>query len=270
VPELWYADSGKIVEAPVWREQGGRTVVPLEFDPAGSVFVVFRKPSAGVDPVVEVTGSRGLRLQKAASGLQTWAAANGTWTLKTRSGRSVPVKASGIPAPIVVAGPWNIAFPLKGGPRQIDMEAGSWTNNRDEDLKFFSGTATYKKSFTVPAERKAAGRRLLLDLGDVHNLARVRLNGRDLGILWKAPYVLDITAYAVAGTNRIEVEVTNTWFNRLAGDAGKPQEQRVTWAGAAGRGFGAGPVAAGSPAAPVLNPAGLIGPVRLVSEVRIS
>ncbi len=59
VPELWHADSGKIIEAPVWREQGGRTVVPLEFDPAGSVFVVFRKPSAGVDPVVEVVGAEG-------------------------------------------------------------------------------------------------------------------------------------------------------------------------------------------------------------------
>ncbi len=123
----------------------------------------------------------------------------------------------------------------------------------------------------MPAERKAAGRRLLLDLGDVQNLARVRLNGRDLGVLWKAPYVVDITAHAVAGANRIEVEVTNTWFNRLAGDAGKPQEQRVTWVGAAGRGFGAGPAGTGASAAPpALHPAGLIGPVRLVSEVRIA
>ncbi len=271
VPELWHADTGKIIEASVWREQGGRTVVPLEFDPAGSVFVVFRKPSAGADPVVEVVGAGGLRLQRAGTVLQTWAAANGTWTLRTRSGRSVPVKASGIPAPIVVAGPWNITFPLQGGPRQIDMDVGSWTNNRDEDLKYFSGTATYRKTFTVPADRKAAGRRLLLDLGDVQNVARVRLNGRDLGVLWKAPYVVDITANAAVGTNRIEVEVTNTWFNRLAGDAGKSQEHRVTWAGAAGRGFGAGPAGTGAPAAPpALHPAGLIGPVRLVSEVRIS
>jgi hypothetical protein len=271
VPELWYADTGKIIEAPVWRQQDGRTVVPLEFDPAGSVFVVFRKPSAGVDPVVEVIGAKGLRLQKAAPGLQTWAAANGKWTLKTRSGRSVPVKASGIPVPIVVPGPWNVTFPLKGGPRQIDMDVGSWTNHRDEDLKYFSGTATYKKAFTLPEDRKVAGRRLLLDLGDVQNLARVRLNGRDLGILWKAPYIVDITADVAVGTNRIEVEVTNTWFNRLAGDAGKPQEQRVTWTGAAGRGFGGGPTAAGVPATPpMLHPAGLIGPVRLVSEVRIS
>ena len=138
-------------------------------------------------------------------------------------------------------------------------------------MKYFSGTATYRKTFTVPAERMGAGRRLVLDLGDVQNLARVRLNGKDLGVLWKAPYVIDVTAAAVVGTNRIELEVTNTWFNRLAGDVGKPTEQRVTWAGAAGRGFGGGgaPGAAAAPTVPPLHPAGLIGPVRIVSEINV-
>ena len=89
IPELWYADTGQIVEAPVWREQGGRTVLPIEFDPAGSVFVVFRKASAGSDQIVGVGDAKGLRLQKTAAGLETWATANGEWTLKTKSGRSV-------------------------------------------------------------------------------------------------------------------------------------------------------------------------------------
>jgi hypothetical protein len=277
IPELWYADSGKIVDAPVWREQGGRTIVPFDFDPAGSVFIVFRRTSAGADPVVDVgqasrLPSHGLQLARTAAGLETWASANGEWTLKTKAGRALPVKASGVPAPIVLTGPWDVTFPLKGRARQLDLEAGSWANHADEDVKYFSGTATYKKTFTVPAQRKAAGQRLLLDLGDVQNLARVRLNGKDLGVLWKAPYVIDITADAVAGTNRIELEVTNTWFNRLAGDAGKPEAQRVTWSGAGGRGFGGGaPGAAGVPAAPPpLIPAGLIGPVRLVSEVKVT
>ena len=195
VPELWYADTGKIVEAPVWREQGGRTVVPLEFDPAGSVFVVFRRPSAGADPVVEVIGAQGTAAAEDRGGPRR------PGLSPTASGRSrrspaapLPVKASGVPAPIVLTGPWNVTFPVKGGPKQLDLDAGSWTNSSDEDVKYFSGTATYKKTFTVPAERKAAGRRLLLDLGDVQNLARVRLNGKDLGVLWKAPYVVDITA----------------------------------------------------------------------------
>jgi hypothetical protein len=270
IPELWHADTGRIADAPVWREQGGRTIVPLDFDPAGSVFVVFRKAATGADPVASVSGAEGLRLQRTAAGLETWASANGEWTLKTKAGRTLPVTASGIPAPMAITGPWNVTFPLKGKPKQLDLEAGSWANHSDEDVKHFSGTATYRKTFTVPAARKAAGRRLLLDLGDVQNLARVRLNGKDLGVLWKAPYVIDITADAVAGTNRIEIEVTNTWFNRLAGDVGKPPEQRQTWVGAAGRGFGAGGAAAGGPSPPPLLAAGLIGPVRVVFERRLS
>ncbi len=272
VPELWRADTGAIAEAPMWREETGRTVVPIQFDPSGSVFVVFRKPSAGADPVTDAAGAKGLRLEKAGQELQAWAGVNGTWTLKTMAGRAVPLKAAGVPAPILIKGPWAVTFALKGGPKRVEMPEGSWTGNRDADVKYFSGTATYEKTFTVPADRKAEGRRLLLDLGDVQNLARVRLNGKDLGVLWKAPYVIDITAHAAVGVNRLVIEVTNTWYNRLAGDVGKPAEQRVTWAGAAGRGFGGGlPGAAGAPAAPpALHPAGLIGPVRLVSEVRIS
>ena len=271
VPELWFADTGRIVEAPVWREQGGRTIVPLDFDPAGSVFVVFRRASAAVDPVVKVSGGRGLRLE-GRGGSADLGGSQRRVDAETRSGRSVPVKTSRVPAPIVLTGPWNVTFPVKAGPKQLELEAGSWTGSGDDDVKYLSGTATYRKTFTVPAERKTPGQRLLLDLGDVHDLARVRLNGKDLGVLWKAPYVVDVTADAVAGANRIEIEVTNTWFNRMAGDVGKPAEQRVTWAGAGGRGFGGGMPGAvgGSPAPPPLHPAGLIGPVRVVSEVRVS
>ena len=273
IPELWNPETGMIAEIAVWREQGGRTVIPMNFDPSGAVFVVFRKASAAADPVVEVAGgkpvaSQGLRIHKTATGLETWASETGEWTLKMKSGKSVPVKAT-VPAPVSLTGEWSVSFPVKGSAKQVRLQAGSWTAHSDEDVKFFSGTATYSKEFTITAAQKGAGKRLVLDLGDVQNLARVRLNGKDLGVLWKAPYVVDITAAAV-GANRLELEVTNTWANRIAGDEGKPQEQRVTWAGSAGRGRGAGPgaLAAGSP--PQLLPAGLIGPVRLVTEIKVA
>lgn len=133
-------------------------------------------------------------------------------------------------------------------------------------MKYFSGTATYKKEFTVAAAQKAAGRRLYLDLGNVQNLARVRLNGKDLGVLWKAPYAVDITASVVAGTNRLEVEVTNTWVNRLIGDAGKPEAQRTTFMAGGGMGGRGGGLSASSP----LLPAGLLGPVRIITEVKVT
>jgi hypothetical protein len=274
IPELWNPETGTVEEIAVWQEQNGRTVIPMNFDPSGAVFVVFRKASTGADPVVEVTGgkpvaSKGVRIRKTATGLETWASESGDYVMKLKSGKTVAVKAN-VPAPASVDGEWNVSFLVKNSTKQVRLKAGSWTENTDEDVKFFSGTATYGKEFTIAAAQKAAGKRLLLDLGDVQNLARVRLNGKDLGVLWKAPYVADITAAAIVGTNKLEVEVTNTWTNRIAGDEGKPQEQRVTWAGSAGRGRGggAGQLAAG--ATPQLLPAGLIGPVRIVTEVIVS
>jgi hypothetical protein len=274
IPELWNPETGTIEDMPGWREQNGRTVIPMNFDPSGAVFVVFRRASAGADPVVEVAGgkpvaSKGLRLRKTAAGLETWASETGEWTLKMKSGKIVPVKAN-VPAPVNIDGEWNVSFPVRNSTKQVRLKAGSWTENADEDVKFFSGTATYSKEVTITAAQKAAGKRLHLDLGDVQNLARVRVNGKDLGVLWKAPYAADITAASAVGANKLELEVTNTWANRIAGDEGKPQEQRVTWAGSAGRGRGAGPGQPVPGSAPQLLPAGLIGPVRLVSEVKVA
>lgn len=185
----------------------------------------------------------------------------GDWTLKTRSGRVQRVKVASVPEPLNIGGAWIVSLSVKGSAKQVELPLGSWPSQADEDVKFFSGTATYKKELNIPAALKAADHSLLLNLGDVQNLARVRLNGKDLGVLWKAPYTVDITSAAVAGTNRLEVDVTNTWVNRLIGDAGKPEDQRVTHT-AGGRGG----VSATSP----LLPAGPIGPVQIITEVKVT
>jgi hypothetical protein len=100
------------------------------------------------------------------------------------------------------------------------------------------------------------GKKLYLELGAVRNLAEVRVNGQDLGILWKPPFRVDVTRAVHTGPNHLEVKVTNLWPNRLIGDAGLPAEQRVTWTA-----FDA--YKKDSP----LLPSGLIGPVRLVPTV---
>ena len=68
-----------------------------------------------------------------------------------------------------------------------------------------------------------------LDLGDVRDFARVFVNGREVAALWAKPYRCDIAPFARKGDNEIKVEVTSTWFNRLAYDFGQPPEKRKTW-----------------------------------------
>jgi len=265
VPEFWHPDTGKIEDAPVWREENGRTIVPVEFDPAGSIFVVFRNPAKNVDQVVEVTGNGNvkanmLKLEVKDSGLEAWTRFAGEWSLETDRGKTLTVSAVDIPAPVTVEGAWDVQFPLLCGTlKETEMEPGSWIDSRDEDIKYFSGTATYKKEVVIEESLLAPGQRLLLDLGYIANLARVRVNGEVLDVVWKPPYSVDITKYAVAGSNVIKVEVTNTWKNRLVKDAGLPEDKRETWvAGSRPR--------EGSP----LLPAGLLDPVRLITEVMMT
>ena len=89
-------------------------------------------------------------------------------------------------------------------------------------MKYFSGTATYEKTFEVTADQLGKGKELYLDLGRVAVIAEVKLNGKDLGILWKPPFRVSIGDVAKVGENRLEVRVTNLWPNRLIGDEKKP------------------------------------------------
>ena len=264
IPELWHPDTGQIEDAPVWREENGRTIIPYEFDSVGSVFVMFRKPSSSIDNVVEVIGGneRGgskLKLKATESGLERWAMGNGQWTLKTKSGKSIQVNAGSVPAPENIEGDWDVTFPLLTGvKKQVKLKPVSWFDLKDEDIKYFSGTATYVKEVSFTADQLEAGHKLYLDLGDIRDLARVHINGKDLGIVWKPPYKVDITSVVVSGVNRIIIEVTNTWKNRLTKDAELPAAERQTW------------VAGGSPGADSgFLPAGLLGPVQLIREVKI-
>lgn len=111
--------------------------------------------------------------------------------------------------------------PRLGAPTRVTFgHLMSWTDHPHEGVRYCSGTATYARTIVLPS--LTAGQRLLLDLGDVREMARVRLNGTDLGVLWKQPFAVDITDAAVPGANRLEVEVTNLWPNRLIGDEQLP------------------------------------------------
>jgi hypothetical protein len=160
---------------------------------------------------------------------------------------------------VTLSGPWSVNFdPKWGGPENVLFYTlTDWTNRPEAGIKFYSGTAIYHKKFdlkTLPAKG-----RLLLDLGDVHEVASVRLNGHNLGILWTKPARVDITDAVMAKNNDLEVTVVNLWPNRLIGDESLPKESRFTETN----------MHKFSPASP-LWPSGLIGPVSLLAEESLS
>jgi hypothetical protein len=128
-----------------------------------------------------------------------------------------------------VAGGWDLSFPPKwGAPPSVHLdELISWTEHSDPGVKYFSGTATYTRQIDVP--REMIGKTLFLNLGTVKNFAQVTINGKDLGILWKPPFTVDISNAVTAGPNKLEIQVTNLWPNRIIGDAQLPEDTQ--WAG---------------------------------------
>ncbi len=219
-PELWNPVTGEIRAATAFSQKDGRTTVPIEFNPRDSVFVVFRKPIA-----------------PNAAG----AAASNYPKITPQS---------------ELTGTWEVSFdPKWGGPAKVMFDSlVDWTKRPEDGIKHYSGTAVYHKQFNLAA-LPAAGQKLLLDLGEVHEEAVVKLNGCDLGVVWTRPARVDISAAARAGENDLEISVVNLWPNRLIGDAGLPPEKRFTETNI--RKFVA--------TTPLL-PSGLLGPVVILKQ----
>jgi hypothetical protein len=196
LPELWHPDTGEMETAPVWSAHDGRTTVRLDFDPAGSVFVIFRQTAGSGDK------------------------------LTTADGKVLHAKATNLPASQQLTGEWTLSFPPNlGAPPAITLEKLiSWTQHTNTGVRYFSGTATYEKEIEISANQLSANRQLWLDLGVVKNLAEVSFNGRDFGVLWKPPFRENVTAVARAGSNRLVVKVTNLWPNRIIGDEQLPAD----------------------------------------------
>ncbi len=191
-PELWNADTGRIVPAAAFRQQGGRTVLPLRLAPTESLFVVFGSsiPADATGPAVSNT-----------------------------------------PAHVVAAaldGPWRVRFQGQGAPADIQFASlTDWAEHPDDAIKHYSGTAVYETSFTLAT----AGRnqRTVLELGNVGVIATVVVNGREAGTVWAPPWQADISPLVTAGTNSLQIRVANTWNNRLVADSTRPEGQRQSY-----------------------------------------
>lgn len=126
---------------------------------------------------------------------------------------------------------WSLTFPPKlGAPGTAKFDKLiSWPNSPVTGIKYFSGSAVYRKSITVPTSFVGSGKALRLNLGDVKNFATVTLNGKTIATLWKPPFVLDVTKFVHAGANDLQIKVTNLWPNRIIGDEQLPPD--VEWNG---------------------------------------
>ena len=128
---------------------------------------------------------------------------------------------------IPVTGNWTVEFAQEGKTLTLDSLT-SWTDQTEKEIKYFSGTATYRIDLPLKKKQlKDTEARYILSLGELKNMARVTVNGTAFPILWKAPFECDITEALAKGNNRIEVEVTNLWPNRMIGDEQEPED--VEW-----------------------------------------
>jgi alpha-L-rhamnosidase/Concanavalin A-like lectin/glucanases superfamily/Glycosyl hydrolases family 2, sugar binding domain len=201
-------------------------------------------------------------------GVEAELSAGGAYRGTLADGRVLDLPVPVLPAALALDGAWEVRFPpAMDVPESLTLDRLiSWTQHPNEAVRCFSGTATYAKSFELPADWLADGRRVLLDLGAVESLAEIVVNGRRLPTLWKPPFVADVTEALRAGANSLGVAVTNTWWNRLLGDQVRPN------------GFtGAGPLQFKPRLAfddsrrltGDLVPSGLMGPVQLHPTQRI-
>ena len=153
----------------------------------------------------------------------------GLYRIKTADGKTIRSNITDLPAPITLNGAWNVEFaPGLGAPEKVTFDKlMSWSEHSNEGVKFFSGKATYLKTFDFmpmvisdPQQKQI----VTLDLGKVAVMAEVKLNGKDLGILWKRPYHVDITDVVKEGHNTLEVRVVSLPINRMLGDELLPED----------------------------------------------
>jgi hypothetical protein len=217
-PEWWDPMTGDRRDLPEFREQEGITVVPLRLEAEQSGFVVFRKPA----------------------------------TRDKQPGQNFPE----LKTLLAVNSSWEVSFdPKWGGPEKITFAAlEDWSKRPEAGIRNYSGKAVYRAIFDCAgAGGIEPSRRIFLSLGDVKNLASVRLNGKDLGVVWCAPWRIAIPAGTLLERqNTLEITVANLWINRLIGDSALPEAQRLAWTTW-------NPFKPDSP----LQPSGLLGPMTL-------
>jgi hypothetical protein len=234
-PEIWNPETGRSEPAALYREDAEVTEMPLSFGPAGSLFVIFRRKT-GEDHAISGDLGSGHLVRKAGQFVVESTKA-GRYSIATVKGRSLSAVVAAPPAPLDLSSGWAVSFPPgSGAPKAVTLDhLASLSLHSEPGVRYFSGTASYTKTFDIPAAMLGASREIYLDLGEVKNLVRVKVNGIDLGVLWKRPFRVAVTSALRPGRNRVVLEVTNMWGNRLIGDEQLPDD--CAWLPVPDRGF---------------------------------
>ena len=214
-PELWNPLTSEVRYLPQSKQLTGATSVPMTMAPLESSFIIFRDPIQEVKKVANYPDAERV------------AAVEGPWTIEfeeNRGGPKEPVKT-------------DVLF--------------DWMKSENPQIKYFSGNAVYKTTFTINQLPESP---TYIDLGKVMVMAKVRVNGQYAGGVWTTPYQVNVTQLLKEGVNELEVEVVNCWRNRMIGELSMPEEERFTFHSASN-------VKPDSP----MQSSGLIGPVQLVS-----
>ncbi|MBD8489806.1 discoidin domain-containing protein [Echinicola sp. CAU 1574] len=203
-----------------WKLEGDRTELPVKLPANGALFVIFRETTD-----------------------QTESHSGNNW--------------SSYQAQQTISGDWSVQFDreFRGPEHPVQFTSlDSWSQHSNDSIKYYSGTAVYRNTFEWNGAVEDA---FWLHLGKVANIASVKVNGKDCGVAWTFPYQVNISEALKPGQNQLEIEVSNTWANRLMGDLKLPKEKRFTNTIAdLGRMEGRD-----------LLEAGLLGPVKILKEV---
>ena len=216
-PELWSSVNASNRDLPAYKQTQNTTVVPLKLEAYESQFIIFRK-NAGNSTTSELSANF--------PDNKTLVDLNENWMVTFDAAKR---------------GPKNpVSF----------KTLSDWTLSSSDSIKYFSGTAIYKKAFNLKEIQK--DKKVMLNLGLLTSMAKVKLNGKEMGGVWTAPWALDITSGLKVGNNELEISVVNNWMNRLIGDLKMPVNERPTWSPII-------PYKLDSP----LQPSGLFGPVSI-------
>jgi len=230
-PEIWNPVTGEIHDVKTFTQVPGCTTLRLDLDRFDSYFMLFRKP------------------------------------INQSSKDNTAQNSLNLIDYLDLSDSWKVSFDtLWGGPREAEFpKLINWIDRPEAGIKYYSGKATYRKIFDLKAiansgiKAERNGQRLFLDLGNVKNVAQVRLNGKNLGILWCSPWRIELTNSVKPKDNLLEIDIINLWANRVVGDLNLPKDKRFTKTHDA---FRFDMLKADTP----LLDSGLLGPVRILTN----